>query len=130
MIEGSESISTKRFSRTPRPEGVIGKAEMQMIIGTMTNRATGGIRKCNPHAKAIICNTQSAFSSIESESVRETKKRSLPNCRQESKDFSSHAPFGNRRSQARAPGQRFDNPPQNARIRTTVQLADMARMTI
>src|SRR5439155_18547738 len=73
LIYGSESKSTNRFSRTPSPDGVIGKAEIQMIIGTITNNATVGMCKCNPHANAITCNTQSALRSIDGESVRETK---------------------------------------------------------
>src|SRR5437870_885187 len=98
-------MNTKRFSRTPSPLGVMGNAETQIIIGTVTNNTIGGMLSPNPQLNTATCNTQMAFKSMETPKLRLIKSGSRPKRRQESSERSSHSPLGRRRSQARAPDQ-------------------------
>src|SRR5438270_11432359 len=128
-MEDSANIKTKRFSRTPKPLGVMGNAEMQIMAGTATNRTKGGIVKRRPQLNTRTCRTQMVFRSIETARVRVTKNGSRPNRRQESSERSSHSPLGNRRSQERAPDQPRETPPQNATPTTALHPASIARMS-
>ena len=128
-MDDSSSVKTNKFSRTPSPLGVIGKAEMQMITGTITNRISGEIGKRSPQLSTRTCRTQTVFKSIETARVRLMKKRSRPNWRQESSERSSHSPLGKRRSHARAPDQPRETPPQNASPTTPLRATNMATIS-
>ena len=55
------SIPTNRFSRTPKPFGVMGKDDMQKMIGTITSNAVNDIFKSSPAPKTEICTTKIIF---------------------------------------------------------------------
>src|SRR5439155_5683661 len=81
-ISGAASMRTYKFSRTPRPLGVIGSADTHVIIGTITKSATGEIFRPNPRATARNWKTLIMFNNIENPRVRRMNPRRRPNSRQ------------------------------------------------
>ena len=88
-------MRTKRFSRTPRPLGVMGRAEMQKIIGTMTSQAPDETVAFMPLERRIIWRTQMALTRREMAMALARKPLLLPKWRQESRERSRSFALGN-----------------------------------